>query len=85
MNIIGSKIVKTRKPHKCWGCCKEFSAGTRMEVVVSVDGGHMIRAYWCEECKRVSNQLPSWDTQDGLAFGQLAELLEEYLWGERGK
>ena len=77
MDIISSKTVKTRKPHKCWGCCKEYPAGTKMEVVVSVDGGRIASVYWCDECKRLSTQLPYWDTQDGLAFGQLAELLGE--------
>lgn len=28
--VLTDKVVRTRKPHKCWGCSREFPKGTRM-------------------------------------------------------
>ena len=28
--VLTEKIVRTRKPHNCWGCLREFPRGTRM-------------------------------------------------------
>ena len=51
MNIIGQKVVKTRKPHNCWGCTKELPIGDKVEVVTSVDGGNIMTVYWCDKCQ----------------------------------
>lgn len=49
-DTIDSKTVKTRKPHRCWGCTKEFAKGTDMLAVKSKDMGKIETAYWCPEC-----------------------------------
>ena len=47
------KTVKTRKPHKCWGCEETYPIGTEMECITSKDGGEFITAYWCKICQAV--------------------------------
>ena len=50
LSIISEQKVKTRKPHHCWGCTKEYPIGTEMERVTSVDGGEITSVYWCNTC-----------------------------------
>ena len=43
-------FVIIRKPHTCWGCGLQYPVGTRMQYIVSADGGEIATAYWCEVC-----------------------------------
>ena len=40
MDVLTQKLVKTRKPHTCFGCGRVFPAGTRMEFSTIADGGY---------------------------------------------
>ncbi len=73
MDQLTLKTVKTRKPHKCWGCAKEFPAGTLMTYSVSVDQREFSAAYWCKECEEILKSLEPWQLEDGFAFGELLE------------
>lgn len=54
--IINSKIVeKTKKPHKCYGCGREFAAGSSMESCAMRINGIMTRKYFCVSCHRILN------------------------------
>ena len=71
--IVKSKTVITRKPHHCWGCTKEYPAGSEMACVVSVDGGVIGRAYWCNSCndflRKHGAEIDPWN--DGFCYGDL--------------
>ena len=69
---IRSKIVKTRKPHRCFGCARLFEAGTEMLKEEVVDDG-MWTCYLCNTCASISNELEPWDE-----FGY-SDLREEAL------
>lgn len=77
MDQLTLKTVKTRKPHKCWGCTKEYPAGTEMTYSVSVDQGEFSAAYWCEKCEDFMRTLEPWQLEDGFNFGDLLNF-EEY-------
>ena len=78
MDQLTNKQVKTRKPHNCWGCAREYPAGTEMQLVESVDQGEFYRAYWCKECLSLFAYIPTYMDDDGWAYGELREYYEEY-------
>jgi len=53
MHIFGAKIVKTRKPHRCYGCLRRFPAGAQLNRVTGTDGGQAWSAYWCKVCDTI--------------------------------
>lgn len=71
---------KTRKPHKCWGCCKDIPIGSVVEFTVTVDGS-FCKAYWCDVCCAVMDELDYCDKQDGFAFGDIKNFYPE-MWDE---
>ncbi len=73
MEVISSKQVKIRKPHNCWGCTTLVEPPTRMEVSVSVDGGKIMSAYWCDLCQDKMDKMDSYDRQDGFCYGVLRD------------
>lgn len=72
--MINDKSVKIRKPHKCWGCTKEYPIGTIMRKTTSVDNGKILDAYWCETCEKV---IANFEYPDDEPWG-FGELLECY-------
>lgn len=63
--VLKSKTVKTRKPHRCEGCLKEFPPGTEMTVATVVpDDGGIVSEYWCSHCERHSRDYDhsDWDS-----------------------
>lgn len=71
--VISGKQVKTREPHKCWGCTLPIPIGATVERTISVDGGRIMSIYWCEVCDRFMLGLPSYDMDDGWGYGELAQ------------
>ena len=47
--VLTEKIVRTRKPHNCWGCLREFPRGTRMWLNV-IDEKPLTTYYYCMTC-----------------------------------
>ena len=79
--VIGRKMVKTRKPHTCFGCGREFPTGTRMESSVVVDDKPW-SCYLCRTCLKVEAELyPTWDE---YGFGELRERALEIEATEKG-
>jgi len=68
MSVIASKKVITRKPHKCWGCAREFPKGSTLDRVTCTDGEVIMSAYWCEICQE---WLTEYDDGEGVEFGTL--------------
>ena len=71
MEFISNQKVKTRKPHKCWGCTEDIPVGTTAVVAVSKEDGEITSSYWCDRCDTFMNNLDSFDRQDGFLFGEL--------------
>lgn len=72
--IIGIKIVKTRKPHICFGCAREFPTGTIMERSFVTDEKPWT-CYLCPSCQEVKQHL-EWN--DEFGYGELREEALEY-------
>jgi hypothetical protein len=79
MYAIKSQVVTTRKPHQCWGCKREFPAGSKLEAITNVD--EVIQTtYWCPVCVEVWNIL-GLGAGDDVACGEL-RASETDLWEE---
>ena len=69
MSNVSQDIVVTRKPHKCWGCAREFPKGSKMGVLVYAECGEIYSTYWCDTCRAY------WDKhmrgEDGIGMGEL--------------
>ena len=67
--VISTKVVKTRKPHVCFGCGREFPAGTEMrkDFVVDVKA---FSCYLCETCEKITYKM---DYDDEFGYGELRE------------
>jgi len=59
MDTLEYRLVKTRKPHRCWGCERRLPAGTAMFVIVTVDHGEIGRTYVCQTCEAVYREVLS--------------------------
>lgn len=58
---LTNKWVKTRKPHKCYGCLKTFPVGTEMRLIVSVNTEGINSTYLCQHC---DNHSQNWTRDD---------------------
>lgn len=47
------KEVKIRKPHKCFGCRREFGIGTKMIYWTSIYDDHFCSGYSCKTCDEI--------------------------------
>lgn len=81
MHILKDKIVKIRKHHSCWGCGREFPAGSTLRKVVTVDAGDFAHTYWCAVCNEMWEQRPMWLQEEGIGEGELFSNDPE-LWNE---
>jgi len=75
MTCIAQRKVRTRKPHRCWGCCILIPAGTPTEITVGADMGEISTAYWCDICVGIMADM--YDPENGLDYGDLQEEAEE--------
>lgn len=67
--IIGRKIVTTKKPHICFGCSREFPKRTKMERSYVVDRT-VWTCYLCPTCIEITS-LMRWG--DEFGYGDLRE------------
>lgn len=51
--ILSSKDVVTRKPHKCFGCNKIYPVKTSMCRQAIQDCGTVFTSYLCDTCEEV--------------------------------
>lgn len=73
-SIIHSKYVKTRKPHVCFGCAREFPKGTVLNREAVEDGGSVFTAYMCPSCENVIRDMYPFDE---FSFGALRDTVLE--------
>ena len=50
---LRSKVVTTRKAHRCFGCGEEWPAGSQMHAEVTRGDGRVYTLYLCDECHAV--------------------------------
>ena len=73
--VIHHKYVKTRKPHICFGCAREFPKGSILNREAVADGGSVFTAYMCPSCEEyIINELPPYDE---FSFGALRDSVLE--------
>lgn len=65
------KEVKTRKPHRCWGCAKIYPAETEMVSASYVDDGTLYSCYWCETCEEYMRRY--FESGDDVEYGGIFE------------
>lgn len=73
------KDVTTRKPHRCFGCNREFPAGTRMEYRSWIDD-RWAHGYFCRTCLEVEGEL----RKEGFLEYCRGDLREDALEYENG-
>lgn len=72
--IIAHKYVKTRKPHHCFGCAREFPKGSILNREAVADGETVFTAYICPDCE---DYLHSKDYEgDEFCYGDLREAID---------
>lgn len=76
--IISHKLVKTRKPHHCWGCAKEFPPKSSLWRCVSKQE-EITRTYWCDSCQDVIDEDP--DSVESCYFGDFRDCVTEQIGG----
>ena len=52
--ILQNKQVKTRKPHKCYGCQKEFPPQSQMRLITAIGDDKPQVTYYCQHCDNYS-------------------------------
>jgi hypothetical protein len=77
MRILQSKWVKIRKPHNCFGCCQNYSAGSKMHYWVGVIDEEFNYTYTCQICNIIIENNPS-EFDDGFLQGQISDFCNEY-------
>lgn len=60
---LSDAVVQTRKPHKCWGCCHLFPAGSILRKTNFVDRDGVAVSYICQDCNDASSDLDSADLE----------------------
>lgn len=79
-DVLTEKVVKTRKPHICFGCGRQFPEDTEMTYQTVADGGTVNTFYICGTCRAVMSHMDYWDE---FGYGDLREEALE-LESERG-
>lgn len=79
MDILSSKLVKTRKPHKCVACGRMFPAESGMFRVTTADGGTAYTDYICTTCSVVMHRDDITDYSEGSLFEAAIEYEEELI------
>ena len=66
-------INKTRKPHKCFGCCRVIQPPARMGLVVTAQEGTVFNDYFCDTCTMIRYDHTITLPTDTISEGQLRD------------
>lgn len=69
-DLLRYKMVKTRKPHVCFGCGRKFSPPTKMFAAACADYGRVDSYYLCETCDKVTKNM---EYGDEFGFSDLRD------------
>lgn len=88
MTILSTKVVKTRKAHRCNTCLAKVPAGSKMERSAIVGDGSVYSWYVCETCQEIfklvgydqfeddsDHSIPEGCVNEFLSAGETAEHL----------
>lgn len=75
-----TNIKKTRKPHKCWGCCDEIPVGSPCRKRTGAFDGYGVDSFYCcEKCEQIENLLGDKELfeigEDGFEYGWVNEVM----------
>lgn len=72
--VLDTKMVITKKPHKCWGCGGIIPKGRNVSRQSQADEGRVFSVYTCEICDMFINH-PDFDSDDleYIAAGELPQ------------
>jgi len=76
------KTVKTRKPHRCFGCAKTYPAGSFLRYSSGVGEDGIWSTYFCSVCREIWDQIHTLDrfAYESILEGDLfAESPDEWL------
>lgn len=59
--VLMNKQVKTRKPHKCYGCQREFPPQSQMRLRTAIGDDKPQVTYYCQHC---DNHSKDWTIDD---------------------
>jgi len=68
-DIISTKLVKTRKPHRCFFCAELYSSGTIMRSTTYKDGKELYREHICNVCGEYIQRY--WHYGDECGYGEI--------------
>lgn len=74
-DIIAHKYVKTRKPHNCFGCAREFPKDSILKREAVADGGTVFTAYICPDCEEYLDSCEY--SGDEFCYGDLMDAVFE--------
>lgn len=72
MDVLMDKLVKTRKPHQCFGCLREMRPGSMMKYLAAVDAGEFLSVYFCAVCDEYMS-IYDFRSDDEIGEGELKE------------
>ena len=75
MEVFCGKQVKTRKAHQCFGCAREFPAGTFLYAKAMFERGEIRTYYLCEVCHEYVCR--NFSVGEELGRGELASECKE--------
>jgi hypothetical protein len=78
METLQDRKVVTRKSHNCWGCRREYPAGTTMQLITESEGNHIMNSYWCNICMDFRATLEPYQVEDGFDFGDMLNF-DDYI------
>lgn len=67
METLRSKIVTTRKVHRCFACLEKIETGSKAKMSTVVDQGDIWTNYYCECCTELLENWPKlFEDSNGL-------------------
>ena len=67
--ILRWQKVETRKPHRCFGCAKEYPPKSKMINSSYADGGTVYSCYWCKTCEEYMHR--NFESGDETGYGEI--------------
>lgn len=70
MSTLQHKIVKIKKPRRCFGCQDRFEVGQEMIYHAGIFQGDFVSDYWCKPCDAYMTKYAA-DFDEGIMEGEL--------------
>jgi len=70
------KVRKTKKDHRCFGCCEVIPAGSEVNVHILFDSGQAYALYLHPACAEIIREIESSDYDDEIPEGAVNAWLD---------